>query len=445
MPQLRLARAGLLAAAIGLNLAPALLCANANAQASASAQASAPANAPKPDTVRPDLFKLIEPTSFGELIKEKKFDELRERLKQADAFPDRTPYEVYVVDRMRVSLGSAASDNKMTITGLEAVIATKRLEPKDQNSFIEALANTYYNMKDYKSAVTWLKRLQKEGGDSSKVRQSLVRAYYLLDDLAAVKDALEPVLATAEKEGRVPEKEDLRLYTSAVGKMKDIPNYLRAMEKLVAHYPTDDYWADLLSRVQSKKGFNDKLMLDLYRLSAVAVNSLAPEEYVEMAELALQASFPTEAKKVMEAGYAKGVLGSGTGAAKQKAVRDKAVKDSADDQKHIASGETAAAKSKDGTGYVNVGYAYVTMDQFDKGIELIEKGIAKGGLKRVDEAKLRLGMAQVKAGRDADAIKTFESVQGEDGLRDLARYWILYVNRPGKTGAAAPAPAAAGK
>ena len=34
---------------------------------------------------------------------------------------------------------------------------------------------------------------------------------------------------------------------------------------------------------------------------------------------------------------------------------------------------------KSGDELVNVGYAYVTMGQVDKGVGLIEQGIAKGG------------------------------------------------------------------
>ena len=50
--------------------------------------------------------------------------------------------------------------------------------------------------------------------------------------------------------------------------------------------------------------------------------------------------------------------------------------------------------AKDGNDLVQIGYAYVTMGQADKGIPLIEQGLAKGGLKRPDDAQLRLGIAQ---------------------------------------------------
>jgi tetratricopeptide (TPR) repeat protein len=95
----------------------------------------------------------------------------------------------------------------------------------------------------------------------------------------------------------------------------------------------------------------------------------------------------------------------------------------------------------DGAGLVNLGYAYVTMDQFDKGIALMEQGIAKGLAKRADDYKMRLGIAYAKAGRKAEAIKTLESIKGNDGAADLARYWILWVNRPASAAAATAAPA----
>jgi hypothetical protein len=108
----------------------------------------------------------------------------------------------------------------------------------------------------------------------------------------------------------------------------------------------------------------------------------------------------------------------------------------ADDAKDIACGEAGAAEAKDGAGLVNLGWAYVTMDQFDKGIPSMEQRIAEGVAKKPEDYKLRLGMAYAKAGRKAEAVKTLESIKGSDGLGDIARYWILWVNRAPATAAA---------
>jgi len=57
----------------------------------------------------------------------------------------------------------------------------------------------------------------------------------------------------------------------------------------------------------------------------------------------------------------------------------------------------------------------------------MEQGLAKGGLKRPDDAKLHLGLTQALAGRKDDAKQTLAGVHGSDGASDLARLWTLYL------------------
>ena len=56
---------------------------------------------------------------------------------------------------------------------------------------------------------------------------------------------------------------------------------------------------------------------------------------------------------------------------------------------------------------------------------LIDQGIAKGGLKAPEEAKLHLGMAYLQSGNKAKAAEIFKTIQGSDGTADLGRYWLL--------------------
>jgi hypothetical protein len=87
---------------------------------------------PKPDTVRPDLFKLLDPTLVKQLMADKKYAEIQDNLTKAGAFPDKTPYETYVIDRMKLALGSASGNDPMAMAALEAVIATGRMPAADQ-------------------------------------------------------------------------------------------------------------------------------------------------------------------------------------------------------------------------------------------------------------------------------------------------------------------------
>jgi tetratricopeptide (TPR) repeat protein len=430
MSQFRFARLALMLAAIGLNAAPALM-------HSATAQdKNAPAAAqPKPDTVRPELFKLLDPAQIKPLMDAKNYTEVQNRVVQAEAFPDKTPYETYVLNRMKLSLATSKGDDQGSIAALEAILASGKLPDADKSQFTQALAGMYYNAKNYPKAIEVFKRFQAENPNSDAATAPLVRSYYLSGDFANAMKLLRPQLEASEKAGKAPSSEDLRLYASAAVKVKDDAAYLYGLEHLIAYYPNDDYWMDTINRgIVRKPGFNDANITDVLRLEFAAVKVMMPEMYTELAELALKDGFPTEAKKVVDAGFAAGALGTGSSAAQHRQLRDRATKGAADDARNIANGEASAAKSKTGAGLVNLGWAYVTMDQFDKGIGFIEQGIAKGGLKSPDEAKLRLGMAYLRAGQKDKAIATFQTVKAGAGLSDIAKYAIVLANHPNPGG-----------
>jgi len=440
MSQFRFARLALMLAAIGLNAAPALM------HGAAAQDKTAPAAAAQPpaDSVRPELFKLLDPAQIKPLMDAKNYTEVKNRVAQAEAIQNRTPYENYVLNRMKLSLATATSDEPGVISALEAILASGKLPVADQANFTQALAGSYYNAKNYPKAIEWYQRVQKDfPAQAAAVNGPLLRSYYLSGDYATSVKMLRPMIEAEEQAGKTPSNDELRMYASAANKVKDEAGYVYGLERLAAYYPSDDYWIDVINRgVIRRPGFNqDVYITDTLRLQFAAIQKLAPETYVDLAELALKDGFPTEAKKVVDAGYAAGVLGTGSGAAAHRQLRDRATKEAANDAKNIASGEASASKSKNGAGLVNLGWAYVTMDQFDKGIGFIEQGIAKGGLKAPDEAKLRLGMAYARAGKKDQAIKTFETVKGNGGAADIAKYWILLVNHPNSGAGAATAAA----
>jgi tetratricopeptide (TPR) repeat protein len=425
MSQFRLARLCVMLAAVGL--APALM---TNAFAQKEKQPAAAEQ--KGPSVRPEVFKLIDPAQMKPLLDAKNFAEVQNRITQAEAMPNLTPYESYAINRMKLTLGSQSQNSAMAIAALEAVVNSEYLPAADKDTFVQALGGMYYEAKNYPKAIEWFKRYQAQSKTPEKVQDALIRCYYLSGDYANAKTQLQPILTS----GKTPSQEDLRLLASSADKVKDTETYMATMDKMVTYYPTDDFWNHVINRgIQRRPGFNmNDYLIDVYRLLFASVKQMAPEDYTNLAELALQVGFPTEAKHAVDAGFAAGVLGTGSTAAKDKQLRDKATKGANDDARNIAAGEASAAKSKNGAGLVNIGWAYVTMDQYDKGINFIQQGIAKGGLKQPDEAKLRLGIAYAKAGKKDDALKTLGEVKAGGGLSDLAKYWTILINHP--TGAA---------
>jgi len=390
------------------------------------------------ETVRPEVGKPLQ--AAQELLRNRKSSEALAKLAELDSIPNKTPYEIYIADRTRVAIASMSGDDALSIQSLEPVIASGRLQTAELLTFIQALAGAHYRRSEYDKVITWITRYQKEGGDDPKMRAMLIQSYYFSNEFGRAEQELRADLQADEKAGRVPPEQTLQLLLSCTQKLNDKLGYTDVIEKFVVYYPKKEHWTELIYRVQAKSTFAPRLLLDVYRLKSSIGQLSTPTDFIEMAELSRVAGFPAEAQKVLEQGRASGVLGTGTDIElnRQKRLRDLVNKDASTDLKTMAQGEADAVKSKDGSALVNLGYAYVTVGEFDKGIGMMEQGIRKGEIKRTEDAKLHMGYAYVLAGRKPNAIQMFKLVQGTDGTADLARYWIVHLSGS----AAAPVTAA---
>jgi len=250
--------------------APALV-SSAHAQQKSDAPAAA-AQAAAKDTVRPDMFKLLDPAAIKALMDAKNFTEVQNRIAQAEAMPNRTPYEEYVINRMKLSWALGSENNAIAVPTMEAILNSGRLTPAEQLNYYQALGDANFNAKNYAKAVEWYTRFQKEGGDPAKVRTALSRAQVNSGNFGGAKDMLMANINDAKKAGQKPTENDLRLLGQEANKAKDTATYLFALENLVQYYPNDDFWMDLLSRgVTRKPGFDeatygaDMLPFDLAR------------------------------------------------------------------------------------------------------------------------------------------------------------------------------------
>jgi hypothetical protein len=386
-------------------------------------EAAKPEGAKPPEnTVRAEVGKPIQ--AARDLITAKKYRDALAKVHEAEAVPNLTPYEKFAIDLTRGSAAQGAGDNDVAMSSFESVVASGRLPAADQLKVIGAIAEMHYQQKDYAKAISWAQRFEKESGSDPGIHQVLIQSYYLSGNNAEAARLLKDEIEADEKADRVPTEERLQFLASCYVKMNDNAGYVQALEKLVAHYPKKTYWADLISRVRRKAGYSERLDLDVLRLQLATGNVTRPAEYMEMAQLALQAGFPSEAKKIMDQGYATGLLGKGAEAERQNRLRELANKQAAQDANAIAQGDSEAASVKDGDALVAIGYNLVYNGKTDRGLALMEQGL-KQGPRHPEEAKLHLGLAYALAGQKARALQTLQTVHGNDGTAELARLWAL--------------------
>src|SRR3546814_6610987 len=112
------------------------------------------------------------------------------------------------------------------------------------------------------------------------------------------------------------------MLASIAVKQKDNAAYIAALEKLVAYYPKPNYWLDLITRTANKPGFSTRLTLDLYRLKKQTDTLTKANDFMEAAQLALQAGLPGEAQQYVTFGYSTKALGTGSEASRPPRHKD---------------------------------------------------------------------------------------------------------------------------
>lgn len=377
--------------------------------------------------LRPEVGKPLQ--QAYELIKAGKGKEALAKVREAEGAPNKTAAETLQIERMKAAAAQRAGDNATAIQALESIYG--KSSGGEQGQVAEQIASAYANAKDNAKASQWVQKAQAAGNNSASLKQLQAYLQGSSGDYNAIAKEAAAAVQAAEGAGRKPDEGDLLRLADAQARTGNAAGQTSTLEKLLAHYPKKEYWSIYLSRVRSKAGFSDRFALDLMRLKLATGNLSKTEDFMEMAQLALQAGLPAEGKAIVEKGFAAGALGTGAEAERHKRLRDLAVKQEAEGKASIEQRATAAAGQKDGNDLVQIGYTYVSMGQADKGLPLIEQGIAKGGLKRPEDAKLRLGLAQLAAKNKAKALQTLRSVQGTDGAADLGRLWALYANTNG--------------
>jgi hypothetical protein len=328
-----------------------------------------------------------------------KYDAAMEKVRQAEAVPNKTAAESQIVQQMKEYI-SVKSGDTSTALGCRAKFAAD------------------YNGRRYSSVIEDAACLRKFGALDGQSMTVIAQAYYLSGNkegcLKYIKDNIGGGAAEAT----------LELEMRCAFDAGDEDTQRQVLEQLVARTGKAEYWGQLLTTSERAKGLNDHATLDLYRLKLLTGSMKGGDDYTLLAKLALSQTFAAEAQSVIEKGLASKALASDTSAprllnmAKAQAVTNAA---------SLPRAEAAAnaAKAGAGDGLVKIGEDQWGAGKAQDAVKTIEAGIAKG-VADSDNAQIRLGMAYLAAGQRADALKAFAAVKSDPKWVMIAHLWSLY-------------------
>jgi len=148
-------------------------------------------------------------------------------------------------------------------------------------------------------------------------------------------------------------------------------------------------------------------------------------ELITMAYLYLNADVPYKAAKVVDKGLESDTI---EGTSKNWELVGNAWRQAQEVDQAIPAMEKAAAQAETGELYTRLGNIYLDGGQYKKAVTAIERGLARGGVKRPDSARLVLGMAYFNLEQYDQARNAFKAAGKDERSAKYASQWIKYMH-----------------
>jgi tetratricopeptide (TPR) repeat protein len=254
------------------------------------------------------------------------------------------------------------------------------------------------------------------------------QGYYEMKDYPAAVKFFENLVSEKEKRGQRPSRNELILLQSSYSKAGKKDAAQTTLEKIVKYYPDSNTWLALLYEVKREK-LNSRQELLLYRLMEMTGTLKQGQDFMAFSNAALSASLYAESQRVLEAGMKANAFPPGTEQDRVRRYIPSAASRAATARSELLKAEAAAKAAPNGEQYVALGNTLYSFGDYARAIDALKAGIAKGGLKNPGDAAMALGIAQIKSGQKAEALKTFRAVKFDDEIgQRLAELWTLYAS-----------------
>jgi hypothetical protein len=359
------------------------------------------------------------------------------KVKEAQALPNLTDYETYIVNYF-MGLAYVNAGDKASATPYFVAAAESSAAPSEERNSALRIAVELENEANNNAKVIELGQLADKAGAVDAGLAAIVSvAYYNGNDYPNAKLFAQRSIDLDIAAGKLPNRGAYQVQLMVQNRQKDIPGEVKTLEIMSTNYGVAEDWGHLIDvslGMLPKSSTREIAALYLYRLRLTTGAETPAGDYLMVADLALALRYPGEAQKALQQGIAAGTLSQASAAA----ALNKANAQARADEPTLPAADAAAAKSPSANGDVSVAEDYYGYDKFADAVRVAQRAIAKGGQKAL-EAQLLLGVVQVKQGDNA-AAQSLALVRGDVALERAAQLWTLYATRKyGRPAAVAPA------
>jgi hypothetical protein len=367
------------------------------------------------------------------LVNEKKWAEVLAAVPALEAIEGLTQDDRKAIATWKLQAAQGVGDQDAFAAAIESFLAGGYADPENVAAMHRQLAAIYSGKKDNAKTLEHFKAFVDATPDVAPDEyETLGRLQLQASQYAEACQTLGKAIDATTAKNEKPKEMWFQLRDRCFIETKDDASRLSNLETLVGYYPDKTYYSRIVAIYQTQSKDDRTVMLNAYRVAVTDPQGGLETvgAYLNYADTALNAGSPGEAQRGIERGMKEGIVPT---AGTNQQIVTQAKTAVASDKKTLPGEAAAAAKNPKGEVDVKVGLGFYSTGDFAQAADVIKRGIAKGGVARLDDANLLLGAALFELGKKDEARAAFEAAKAAAApgslLGRIAGLWIARTAR----------------
>ncbi|XQW84037.1 tetratricopeptide repeat protein [Thalassotalea piscium] len=347
-------------------------------------------------------------------------DQVKEQLDNLNSYEKAMLWNFYAF------MHYANDDMTAAIQSFENVVAEEAIPETLRLSTLYSLAQLSMQQQNYTQTLTYLSQWQAANTKPLTSAQHMLFAqvYYqnkqYPDSLASVNEAV----ALAKVDDKLPKENWLILQRANYYELKQPKDVTRVMEQLVKYYSKPDYWIQL-GAMYGEIGAEDK-QLAIMEAAHQAGYVTKKQDILSLAQLYRYHDVPFKAAQLLSESIENGKIAPSERHLEMLAQAYVAAKSF---EQALPVLKKASEIAENGKYDMQLAQSYLNLEQWQNAINAADKALERGGIDRVGDMHLVLGMALFNLQKFDESLLAFKAAENIKSSAKTAKQWYQYVKR----------------
>lgn len=358
-----------------------------------------------------------------QLMKQGKYTQADEAIKEAQAIPNASAYERDIITQLQIAIASKQNKVDEALAGYSHLLSSTRLSKAQRIQTIMAQASMAYRARKYPDTVKYIQQYFKAGGDNPHMQTLLIQSYFLSNDYKSALAEQQKQIDAELKAGSIPAETQWQFMANCQEKLGDKDGLRHSYMQLALHYSKPEYWSRVMSSLIATKGMSPAVQLEVWNFRAKTGLLTTADQYMTMAEIAVQAGYPYMAKQVMADIHSKNLFEKSD---QKRVLRFEEYLGKLIEKAKAEYPAKLAQAQKDSSGdaLFALGYDQYWNGQVTEGPKMMQAALAKP-MSNHTLALLQYAVAEQNMGEKKKAITTLKTITGKGVPVELASLWLM--------------------